>query len=65
MAQHKSSERIPRDSPDWYSVKTQRGSPVVLTHPDDYLWALHDRVEIAPRMLARIAKYTGLCSEDL
>ena len=31
----------------------------------DFVWAFHDRVEIGPRMLARIAKRTGLSLEDL
>ena len=50
-----------------YAIKTQRGSHVVLTHPErgDYVWAFHDREEIGPAMLARIAKHTGLRPEDL
>jgi hypothetical protein len=28
-------------------------------------WAFHDRMEIGPKMLARIAKHTGLRGEDL
>ncbi|HEV2298819.1 MAG TPA: type II toxin-antitoxin system HicA family toxin [Candidatus Acidoferrales bacterium] len=50
-----------------YTVKSQRGSHVVLTHPvrGDYVWAFHDAVEIGPKMLARIAKHTGLRPEDL
>ncbi len=31
----------------------------------DYVWAFHDREEIGPRMLSRIAKHTGLIPEDL
>ena len=31
----------------------------------DYVFAFHDREEIGPRMLARIAKDTGLRLEDL
>ena len=30
-----------------------------------YTWAFHDNDEIGPRMLARIAKHTGLKPEDL
>jgi predicted RNA binding protein YcfA (HicA-like mRNA interferase family) len=30
-----------------------------------FTWAFHDGVEIGPRMLARIAKHTGLKPEDL
>jgi hypothetical protein len=31
----------------------------------DYVFAFHDAEEIGPRMLARIAKRTGLTPEDL
>jgi predicted RNA binding protein YcfA (HicA-like mRNA interferase family) len=31
----------------------------------DYVFAFHDKEEIGPRMLARIAKQTGLKPEDL
>lgn len=31
----------------------------------DFVFAFHDREEIGPRMLARIAKHTGLTPEDL
>jgi predicted RNA binding protein YcfA (HicA-like mRNA interferase family) len=31
----------------------------------DFTWAFHDTEEIGPRMLARIAKHTGLKPEDL
>jgi hypothetical protein len=31
----------------------------------DYVWCFHDAIEIGPRMLARIAKRTGLRPEDL
>jgi predicted RNA binding protein YcfA (HicA-like mRNA interferase family) len=31
----------------------------------DFVFAFHDEVEIGPRMLARIAKRTGLRPEDL
>jgi predicted RNA binding protein YcfA (HicA-like mRNA interferase family) len=31
----------------------------------DYTWAFHDSEEIGPKMLARIAKHTGLKPEDL
>ena len=50
-----------------YSVKSQKGSHAILVHPDrgTYVWAFHDAVEIGPRMLARIAKHTGLRPEDL
>jgi predicted RNA binding protein YcfA (HicA-like mRNA interferase family) len=31
----------------------------------DYVFAFHDREEIGPKMLARIAKHTGLTPKDL
>ena len=31
----------------------------------EYVFAFHDRDEIGPKMLARIAKHTGLAPEDL
>ena len=52
----------------WVQV-SQAGSHVKLRHRDakfpDYIWAFHDREEIGPRMLARIAKHTGLKPENL
>jgi predicted RNA binding protein YcfA (HicA-like mRNA interferase family) len=44
------------------------GSHKQLEHPefpDEFTWAFHDSVEIGPKMLARIAKRTGLKPEDL
>jgi len=48
-------------------VVSQSGSHVKLRHPKfpDYVWAFHDKEEIGPRMLARIAKHTGLKPDDL
>ena len=50
-----------------WRVKRQRGSHRTLEHPEwpDYVFAFHDDDEIGPRMLARIAKRTGLKPEDL
>ena len=50
-----------------WTVKRQTGSHKVLSHPErpDYVFAFHDRDEIGPRMLARIAKRTGLRPEEL
>lgn len=50
-----------------WSIKRQRGSHKVLERPkfDDYVFAFHDQEEIGPRMLARIARRTGLRPEDL
>ena len=33
--------------------------------PKPFIWAFHDSEEIGPKMLARIAKHTGLKPEDL
>jgi predicted RNA binding protein YcfA (HicA-like mRNA interferase family) len=51
-----------------WSVKRQAGtSHRVLQRADwpDYVFAFHDREEIGPRMLSRIAKRTGLTPSDL
>ena len=50
-----------------WSVKRQVGSHKVLARPGwpDVIFAFHDNEEIGPRMLARIAKVTGLTPEDL
>ncbi|MEA5392829.1 type II toxin-antitoxin system HicA family toxin [Cyanobium gracile UHCC 0139] len=50
-----------------WSVKRQSGSHRTLEHPDypDYVFAFHDGEEIGPRMLARVAKHTGLQPSDL
>ena len=47
--------------------KRASGSHVTLARDGwpDYVWAFHDREEIGPRMLSRIAKHTGLTPEDL
>jgi len=50
-----------------WTVKRQTGSHMILSRPDgpDLVFAFHDRDEIGPRMLARIAKHSGLRPEDL
>lgn len=50
-----------------WSIKRQRGSHRVLEREgwSDYVFAFHDGQEIGPRMLARIAKHTGLEPDDL
>ncbi|MFZ0361444.1 MAG: type II toxin-antitoxin system HicA family toxin [Terriglobales bacterium] len=50
-----------------WTVVSQRGSHVKLHHPDygNYMFGFHDDEEIGHRMLARIAKHTGLTPEDL
>ena len=51
-----------------WSIKRQAGtSHKVLSRTGwpDYSFAFHDRVEIGPHMLARIARHTGLTPQDL
>ncbi len=50
-----------------WSVKRQSGSHRTLSRPNwpDLVFAFHDQEEIGPRMLARIAKLSGLKPEDL
>jgi predicted RNA binding protein YcfA (HicA-like mRNA interferase family) len=50
-----------------WSVKRQTGSHRTLSREGwpDYVFAFHDGDEIGPRMLAKIAKHTGLEPGDL
>jgi predicted RNA binding protein YcfA (HicA-like mRNA interferase family) len=50
-----------------WSIKRETGSHRILTRPGwpDTVFAFHNNEEIGPRMLARIAKVTGLKPEDL
>jgi predicted RNA binding protein YcfA (HicA-like mRNA interferase family) len=50
-----------------WSIKRQTGSHTTLSRPGwiDVVWAFHEREDLGPRMLARIAKVTGLKPEDL
>ena len=50
-----------------WAIKRQTGSHRVLNKSGspDFVFAFHDRDEIGPRMLARIARQTGLKVEDL
>jgi len=50
----------------WQEVR-QLGSHRVLSRTGwpDYVFAFHDGEEIGPKMLARIAKHTGLKPDDL
>ena len=50
-----------------WQMARQTGSHKVLTRQGwpNYIFAFHDRVEIGPKMLARIAKHTGLTPDDL
>lgn len=51
----------------WSIKRDLKGSHRVLARSgwQDYVFAFHDRDEIGPRMLARIAKRTGLKPTDL
>ena len=50
-----------------WSVKRQTGSHKTLARADwpDFVFAFHDGDEIGPKMLARIARHTGLSPDDL
>ena len=50
-----------------WRIKRQSGSHKILSREGwpDYVFAFHEREEIGPRMLARVAKHTGLKPEDL
>jgi len=51
-----------------WSIKRQLGtSHRILTRPGwpDFIFAFHDKEEIGTKMLARIAKHTGLTPADL
>jgi predicted RNA binding protein YcfA (HicA-like mRNA interferase family) len=51
----------------WVIKRETGGSHRILSRPvwSDFIFAFHDGVEIGPKMLARIAKRTGLQPEDL
>ncbi len=50
-----------------WSVKRQSSSHKTLSRKSwpDYVFAFHDGDEIGPKMLARVAKHTGLSPSDL
>jgi predicted RNA binding protein YcfA (HicA-like mRNA interferase family) len=50
-----------------WRIKRQSGSHKTLAREGwpDVVFAFHDNEEIGPRMLARLAKHTGLTPEDL
>ena len=50
-----------------WMIKRQSGSHRTMTRDGwpDFVFAFHDDEEIGPRMLARVAKRTGLRPEDL
>ena len=49
-----------------WSLKRQTGSHKTLERPGypDYVFAFHDGVEVGPKMMAKIAKHTGLTVDD-
>jgi predicted RNA binding protein YcfA (HicA-like mRNA interferase family) len=51
----------------WQIKRESGGSHRLLSRDgwEDFVFAFHDREEIGPRMLARIARRTGLRPEDL
>lgn len=51
----------------WNMKRQTHGSHRILSRKGwpDFVFAFHDGEEIGPRMLARIAKRTGLTPEDL
>jgi predicted RNA binding protein YcfA (HicA-like mRNA interferase family) len=51
----------------WRVKRETPGSHRILSHADrsDFIFSFHDSEEIGPRMLARIAKHTGLTPDDL
>ncbi len=50
-----------------WTLKRESGSHKTLARSGwlDVVFAFHDQEEIGPRMLARLAKHTGLKPEDL
>ncbi len=51
----------------WIIKREAKGSHRILLRSgwSNYIFAFHDREEIGPRMLSRIAKHTGLKPEDI
>lgn len=50
--------QLKREAGSSHKVLAREGWP-------DYVYSFHDSVEIGPRMLARVARRTGLRPEDL
>jgi predicted RNA binding protein YcfA (HicA-like mRNA interferase family) len=50
-----------------WQLKRQSGAHRTLARAGwpDFVFAFHDKEEIGPKMLARIAKHTGLTPKDL
>jgi predicted RNA binding protein YcfA (HicA-like mRNA interferase family) len=51
----------------WTIKRHRGGSHRILERPEwpDFVFAFHDSDEIGPKMLARIARHTGLEPDDL
>ena len=49
-----------------WNIKRESGSHKILSRPGwpDVVFSFHDKDEVGPKMLARIAKHTGLKPED-
>ena len=50
-----------------WTIKRESGSHRTLSREGwpDFVFAFHDSDEVGPRMVARVAKHTGLRPEDL
>ncbi len=49
----------------WEEVRSRGSHRILMREGQRYVFAFHDRDEIGPKMLARIAKHTGLTPDDL
>ena len=67
MVLSESQARSRRAAPHWWSIKRESSSHKILSRPGwpDVIFAFHDKDEIGPKMLARIAKNTGLEPKDI
>jgi predicted RNA binding protein YcfA (HicA-like mRNA interferase family) len=50
-----------------WNIVSQKGSHIKLEHAQrgTYMFGFHDNEELGPKMLSKIAKYTGLKPEHL
>jgi hypothetical protein len=67
VGRHAGSSGSRRTSAYRLGIKRSSGSHKTLARSGwpDYVFSFHDADEIGPRMLARIAKRTGLTPDDL
>src|SRR5688572_7132600 len=67
LAKHSRSEGAGGSTADWLDTQASIRSHRTLLRDGwpDFVFAFHDGEEIGPRMLARIAKRTGLTPSDL